>query len=75
MKRVILSAIVGVLILGADFGCGDRGPKIVMPTATYPPASSQGVAVESRGGPRTRPAPGKEEPEQLPPSAPEKTPP
>jgi hypothetical protein len=75
MKRAILSAIVGMLILGADLGCGDRGPKIVMPTATYPPAGSQGVAVEGTGKPRTRPAPAKEEPEQLPPAAPEKAPP
>ena len=73
MKQMILFTVVGTLLLGASSGCGDGEPKIIMPTARYPPAPREGITVGGGSSkPRAQKAPAEEVPELLSPPAPEK---
>jgi hypothetical protein len=76
MKQLIRHVVVGTFLLGPGSGCGSGEPKIVMPTARYPPPPPEGITVG--GGSRKPHAPStpvKGSPEELSPPAPEKTPP
>jgi hypothetical protein len=57
MHRTLLSGFLVALLLGTASGCGDSGPKIIMPTAHAPPLPP----IQGAGGGG---APPKKEPSQ-----------